>query len=137
MLFSPISEIHLVGRNPPYLISFIIYFVVSVILAAVANESFAGCVVLRVLQGFFGSPFWLRVHRRRLGSIYRPILLHTVGCGHVLRPSRYVQLDCSGKPAERSPALTYPPVAPTLAAWAVSDNWRWPLWEIVFLRYVT
>lgn len=56
MLFSPISEIAYVGRNPLYLVSFIIYFVISIILAAVANESFASLVVLRVLQGFFGSP---------------------------------------------------------------------------------
>jgi MFS transporter, DHA1 family, multidrug resistance protein len=56
MLFSPLSEIAYVGRNPPYLFSFAVYFIISIILAAVANQSFAGLIVLRVLQAFFGSP---------------------------------------------------------------------------------
>jgi MFS transporter, DHA1 family, multidrug resistance protein len=56
MLFSPLSEVASIGRNPPYLLSFIVYFVISIILAAVADRSFAGIIVLRLLQAFFGSP---------------------------------------------------------------------------------
>lgn len=54
MLFSPISEIPHIGRNPPYLYSFILFVAVSIALAFVDN--FAGLIVLRFFQGLFGSP---------------------------------------------------------------------------------
>lgn len=54
MLFSPLSEIAMIGRNPPYITSFVLFFIVSIIAAVVDN--FAALMVLRFLQGFFGSP---------------------------------------------------------------------------------
>ncbi|KAI9043045.1 putative benomyl/methotrexate resistance protein [Aspergillus affinis] len=54
LLFSPISEVASVGRNPPYIISFAIFLVISIVLATVNN--FPAIVVLRFFQGFFGSP---------------------------------------------------------------------------------
>ena len=54
LLFSPISEIPIVGRNPPYLLTFGIFVLLCVPTALVDN--FGGLLVLRFLQGFFGSP---------------------------------------------------------------------------------
>lgn len=54
LIFSPLSEIPSIGRNPPYMITFAIFVIVSVPCALVDN--FAGLLVLRFLQGFFGSP---------------------------------------------------------------------------------
>lgn len=54
LLFSPLSEIPYIGRNPVYVITFAIFLVLSV--AASVCQSFAGFLVVRFLQGFFGSP---------------------------------------------------------------------------------
>ncbi|CAG8910209.1 unnamed protein product [Penicillium egyptiacum] len=54
LLFSPLSEVPLYGRNIPYITSFIIFIVLCVPTALVDN--YAGLMVLRLLQGFFGSP---------------------------------------------------------------------------------
>jgi MFS transporter, DHA1 family, multidrug resistance protein len=54
MLFSPLSEIAMIGRNPPYIISFLLFLVVPIVVAVVDN--FPSLMVLRFLQGFFGNP---------------------------------------------------------------------------------
>src|SRR5437870_5142703 len=54
ILFSPLSEIPLIGRNPPYMLTYAI-FVILIVPAALVNN-FAGLIVLRFLLGFFGSP---------------------------------------------------------------------------------
>lgn len=54
MFFSPLSEVPDIGRNPPYMYSFIAFFGVSIGLALVDN--FPAFIVLRFLQGWFGSP---------------------------------------------------------------------------------
>ncbi|KAJ5933711.1 hypothetical protein N7454_006040 [Penicillium verhagenii] len=54
LLFSPMSEIPACGRNIPYISSFFIFVVLCVPTSLVDN--FAGLMVLRFLQGFFGSP---------------------------------------------------------------------------------
>jgi DHA1 family multidrug resistance protein-like MFS transporter len=54
LLFSPLSEIPRIGRNPIYIITFGIFVILSIPTALVNN--FPGLIVLRFLQGFFGSP---------------------------------------------------------------------------------
>ncbi|CAI7588385.1 unnamed protein product [Penicillium bialowiezense] len=54
LLFSPLSEIPACGRNIPYIGSFLIFVIISVPTALVDN--YPGLMVLRFLQGFFGSP---------------------------------------------------------------------------------
>ena len=54
LLFSPLSEIPQIGRNPIYIITFAIYLILSVVASTCRN--FAGFIVVRFLQGFFGSP---------------------------------------------------------------------------------
>jgi DHA1 family multidrug resistance protein-like MFS transporter len=54
LLFSPISEIPAIGRNPPYAISGLLFVVLCIPTALV--ENYAGLMVLRFLLGFMASP---------------------------------------------------------------------------------
>jgi DHA1 family multidrug resistance protein-like MFS transporter len=67
LVFSPLSEIPSIGRNPPYMVTFGI-FVILCIPTALTN-SFAGLLVLRFLQGFFGSPC-LATGGASIGDLY-------------------------------------------------------------------
>lgn len=53
LIFSPVSEIPAVGRNPPYVVTMGIF--VALCVAAPLVDNVAGLMVLRFLQGFFGS----------------------------------------------------------------------------------
>lgn len=53
LIFSPISEIPSVGRNPPYMLTMGIF--VALCIAAPLVDNVAGLLVIRFLQGFFGS----------------------------------------------------------------------------------
>jgi len=53
-LFAPLSEIPAIGRNTPYIYTYIIFVALCVATALVDN--FGGLLVLRFLLGFFGSP---------------------------------------------------------------------------------
>lgn len=114
MLFSPISEVAQIGRNLPYLISFVLFLVISIVTAVVANKSFAALIVMRLLQGFFGSPI-LASGGASLEDIY----------------------DCNALPY----AYVYwiaamycgPALGPLISSYAVFSDWRWPLWEIAIM----
>ncbi len=54
LLFSPLTEIPIVGRNPIYFLTFIVFFGLSFPSAVVNN--FSGLLALRFWLGFFGSP---------------------------------------------------------------------------------
>jgi DHA1 family multidrug resistance protein-like MFS transporter len=54
LLFAPLTEIPIIGRNPVYFITFVLFFALSFPTSVVTN--YAGLLVLRFLQGFFGSP---------------------------------------------------------------------------------
>ncbi|KAF1841616.1 MFS general substrate transporter [Cucurbitaria berberidis CBS 394.84] len=54
LLFSPLSEIPAVGRNPPYAISGFLFVVLCIPTALVNN--YPGLMVLRFLLGFMSSP---------------------------------------------------------------------------------
>ena len=77
LLFSPLSEIPSIGRNPPYIFSFGI-FVILCIPTALVNDV-AGFMVLRFLQGFFGSPC-LATGGASLQDIYSLIKLPYILC---------------------------------------------------------
>ncbi|KAL9107843.1 MAG: hypothetical protein Q9227_007358 [Pyrenula ochraceoflavens] len=72
LLFSPLSEIPVIGRNPPYMATFGIFVILAVPTALVDN--FAGLLVLRFLQGFFGSPC-LATGGASIGDLYSLIKL--------------------------------------------------------------
>jgi DHA1 family multidrug resistance protein-like MFS transporter len=54
LLFAPLSEMPSIGRNPPYIYTYIIFVGLSIATALI--ENFAGLLVLRFLLGFFGAP---------------------------------------------------------------------------------
>jgi DHA1 family multidrug resistance protein-like MFS transporter len=72
LLFSPLGEIPRIGRNPVYIITFGLFVILSVPTALV--ENFAGLIVLRFLQGFFGSPC-LASGGASLGDMYHMVHL--------------------------------------------------------------
>jgi MFS transporter, DHA1 family, multidrug resistance protein len=54
LLFSPLTEIPSIGRNPPYAVSGALFIVLCIPSALV--DSYAGLMILRFLLGFAGSP---------------------------------------------------------------------------------
>jgi DHA1 family multidrug resistance protein-like MFS transporter len=113
LLFSPLSEIPRIGRSPPYIITFAIFTILCVPTALVDN--FAGLMVLRFLQGFFGSPI-LATGGASLQDMFSLIKLPYVLC-------------CWAAAACIGPAL-----GPIISGFSVAAmNWRWSLWEMLWL----
>lgn len=54
LIFSPLSEIPLIGRNPVYIATMFMFVIISIPTAFAPD--YPGLMVLRFLQGFFGSP---------------------------------------------------------------------------------
>jgi len=114
LLFSPLSEIPIVGRNPPYMVSFAIFVILTIPTAVVDN--FAGLVILRFLQGFFGSPA-LATGGASLQDMYSLIKLPYV-------------LSLWALAATTGPAL-----GPIISGFSVqAENWRWSMWEMLWMN---
>ncbi|CAD0089826.1 unnamed protein product [Aureobasidium vineae] len=113
LIFSPLSEIPKIGRNPPYIITFAIFTILCVPTALV--DKFAGLLVLRFLQGFFGSPI-LATGGASLQDMFSLIKLPYILC-------------CWAAAACIGPAL-----GPIISGFSVAAmNWRWSLWEMLWL----
>jgi DHA1 family multidrug resistance protein-like MFS transporter len=113
LLFAPLSEIPVIGRNPVYIATFAVFFIIS--FPTAVSESFGGLLVLRFLQGFFGSPA-LANAGASFSDMYS--LLYVP-----------YQLSFWVFSAWGGPAL-----GPLMAGFAVSaKNWHWSLWEIVWM----
>ncbi|KIW12473.1 hypothetical protein PV08_09750 [Exophiala spinifera] len=113
LIFSPLSEIPLIGRNPPYMVTLGIFVIISIPTAVV--NSFPALVVLRFLQGFFGSPC-LATGGASIGDIYSLIKLPYFLTGWAAF-------------ATAGPAL-----GPIISGFSVpAEDWHWSLWEIVWL----
>lgn len=112
LLFSPLSEIPVIGRNPPYILTYIAFILISIGTAIVNN--FPGLIVLRFLQGFFGSPC-LATSGASFGDMLNLIALPYALAGW-------------GTFATAGPA-----VGPLVSGFSVAaENWHWSLWEIVW-----
>ncbi|THC92778.1 hypothetical protein EYZ11_007739 [Aspergillus tanneri] len=112
MLFSPLSEVAWIGRNPPYLLSLSIFVLLS-IPAAMVN-SVPAFLVIRFLQGFFGSPC-LATGAASIADVtrdeYFPYGLYTWAVSAVAAPA----------------------VAPTIAGFSIPvKGWRWSMWEVLW-----
>lgn len=113
LLFAPLSEIPVVGRNPVYIATFTIFVILSVPTALVNN--FAGLLVLRFLQGFFGSPC-LANGGATMQDMYSLLKLPYALTVWV------------------SAAYCGPALGPLLSGFAVTaKGWRWSLWEILWI----
>lgn len=113
LLFAPLSEIPKIGRNPVYVATFTLFFILSFPTAVVDN--FAGLLVLRFLQGFFGSPC-LANGGASMQDMYSLLKL----------PYALTVWVAS--------AYCGPALGPLLSGYAVTaKGWRWSLWEIVWI----
>ena len=113
LLFSPLSEIPIIGRNPPYIVTFGIFVVLCVPTALI--ENYAGLLVLRFLQGYFGSPA-LATGGATMGDMYPMLKLPYLLTFWV------------------AAATCGPALGPIISGFSVpAKNWRWSLWEILWI----
>ena len=115
MFFSPLSEVPSIGRNPPYLYSFIAFLLVS--LGLVLVDNFPGLIVLRFLQGWFGSPC-LASGAASIGDVYD---MYSAPYGYIW----WIAAMYCG-----------PAFGPLMAGYAVTTNWRWPLYEAAIMASI-
>jgi MFS transporter, DHA1 family, multidrug resistance protein len=112
LLWAPLSEIPVIGRSPVYAATMALFTILSLPTALVNN--FAGLLVLRFLQGFFGSPC-LAIGAATMQDMYSLLYL----------PYALV--------AWVSAAYCGPALGPLLSGFAVTaKGWRWSLWEILW-----
>jgi DHA1 family multidrug resistance protein-like MFS transporter len=112
LIFSPLSEIPVIGRNPVYIVTMFLFVIISIPTALVDN--FAGLMVLRFLQGFFGSPC-LASGGASIGDMYSLMALPYAMMAWV------------------SAAYCGPALGPLLSGFAVPvKGWRWSLFESIW-----
>ncbi|CBX94749.1 similar to multidrug resistance protein [Plenodomus lingam JN3] len=113
LLFSPLSEVPAIGRNPPYAVSGFLFVILCIPTALVNN--FAGLMVLRFLLGFMASPC-LATAGASLGDIWTmaefPFAVALWAAVATLGPA----------------------LGPTLSSFAVKDlGWRFSSWELLII----
>jgi DHA1 family multidrug resistance protein-like MFS transporter len=112
LIFSPLSEIPRIGRNPVYIVTMFLFVILSIPTAFAPD--FAGLMVLRFLQGFFGSPC-LASGGASLGDMYSLMALPYAMVAWV------------------SSAYCGPALGPLLSGFAVPvEGWRWSLFESIW-----
>lgn len=157
LLFSPLSEVPSYGRNIPYITSLIIFVILCVPTALVDN--YAGLMVLRLLQGFFGSPCLASggasmadMVRAKELPIVRGCLLplpELIRCRIIvlgyLPTARIYQLGCCGVRwtsswsgfvglFSRRKGVSLPiDIACIIPVADYDVRWRWAMWEILWM----
>lgn len=112
LILSPLSEIAVIGRSPVYIVTMALFVILSIPTAFVRN--YAGLMVLRVIQGFLGSPC-LGSGPATLGDIYSFLSLP-------FALSIWIVANFCG-----------PSLGPLLSGFAVPvKGWRWSLFEIIW-----
>lgn len=112
LIFSPLSELPAIGRNPIYVITMFLYTIISIPTALVQN--YPGLMVLRFLQGFFGSPC-LASGGASVGDMYSLLSLPYAMIAWV------------------SAAYCGPALGPLLSGFSVPVmGWRWSLLEVIW-----
>ena len=111
LLFAPLSEIASVGRNIPYITTFVLYVLVTIITALVRNAP--AFMFFRFLQGFFGSPI-LATGGASLADVYDSTYLPCAMTGWAF-------------------ACFVAPVIGQIIAGAATPHlgWRFTIWEIL------
>jgi MFS transporter, DHA1 family, multidrug resistance protein len=113
LLFSPITEIPIVGRNPVYFLTFIVFWVLS--FGPPVVDSFGGLLALRFWLGFFGSPA-LANGGATMGDMFSVIYIPYGLCWWVFS------------------AWCGPAFGPLLGGFAaMAKGWTWPMWEVVWI----
>ncbi|KAH7146972.1 major facilitator superfamily domain-containing protein [Dactylonectria estremocensis] len=112
LLFSPLGEIPRIGRSPVYIITMGLFVILSIPTALV--DTFPGLIVLRFLQGFFGSPC-LASGGASMSDMYSMVHLPFAMIAWV------AAMSCG------------PSLGPLLSGFAVpAKNWRWSLYESIW-----
>ena len=113
LLFSPLSEVPLFGRNIPYVLSFGLFVILAIPTALDAN--YPGLLVLRFLTGFMGSPC-LATGGASMGDMFTLIKLPYALTAWV------------------SAAFTAPSTGPLISGFAVPVlGYHWAFWEILIM----
>ncbi|KAI1379337.1 major facilitator superfamily domain-containing protein [Hypoxylon crocopeplum] len=113
MILSPLSEIPAIGRDTPYVVTFVLFTLLSISIPLI--DSIAGILLLRFLLGFFCSP---------------AIATAGASCGDIFSPERlqYAIALWGGF------AMLTPSLGPLVAGFAVqAEDWRWSGWELLWL----
>ncbi|KAK6206983.1 multidrug resistance protein [Colletotrichum tabaci] len=113
MIWSPLSEIPQVGRNPVYIGTLFVFFLLQIPTAT--SSSFGMLLAFRFISGFVGSPV-LATGGATLVDIWSP-------------KKRAYPIACWGIAAVAGPTLG--PVVGGFAAMA--KGWTWPIWELMWL----
>ncbi|KAG9256467.1 major facilitator superfamily domain-containing protein [Emericellopsis atlantica] len=112
LIFSPLSEIPIIGRNPIYMSTMWLFVILTIPTAFAQN--YAGLMVLRFLTGFFGSPC-LASGGASMGDMYSLISLPYALMAWV------------------AAAYCGPALGPLLSGFAVpAKSWRWSLFESIW-----
>nr|POE58710.1 caffeine resistance protein 5 [Quercus suber] len=121
MIWSPMSEIPFIGRNPIYVGTLVVFVAFQAPTALASN--FGMLLAFRFLTGFFGSPV-LATGGASLGDIWSP-------------KKRAYAMSIWGVSAICGPTL-----GPLVGGFAVMSGpivggftapWTWPIWELMFL----
>ncbi|KAK2052554.1 multidrug resistance protein [Colletotrichum caudatum] len=113
MIWSPLSEIPYIGRNPIYIGTLFVFILLQIPTALSVN--FGMLLTFRFLSGFVGSPV-LATGGATLADIWSP-------------KKRAYAIACWGIAAVVGPTLG--PVIGGFAAMA--KGWTWPIWELMWL----
>lgn len=121
MLWSPMSEIPQIGRNPIYLGTLVVF--VGLQPAVARAENFGMLLAFRFITGFFGSPV-LATGGASLSDIWSPkkraYAMSIWGIAAICGPTL--------GPLVGGFAVEYGPVKGGFTA-----PWTWPLWELMWL----
>ncbi|KAF4550593.1 putative benomyl/methotrexate resistance protein [Elsinoe fawcettii] len=113
IFFSPLSEVSSIGRNPPYITTFVLFVATTLGLCYV--DSFAGILALRFFQGFFGSPA-LATGGGSLADIYHMPELPFAFTAWV------------------AAATCGPAFGPAISIYGVASyGYKWPMWFLFWL----
>ncbi|KAI4245433.1 MAG: hypothetical protein L6R40_002493 [Gallowayella cf. fulva] len=113
MLWAPMSEIPMIGRNPVYIGTLAVFVIFQVPTALATN--FAMLLCFRFLTGFFGSPV-LATGGASIGDMFAP-------------NKRAYGIGIWGIAAVCGPVLG--PLVGGFAAQA--EGWTWTIWELMWL----
>jgi DHA1 family multidrug resistance protein-like MFS transporter len=113
MIWSPLSEIPQIGRNPIYISTLVVFVFLQ--FAVIYAKNFGMLLAFRFLTGFFGSPV-LATGGASLSDMYRPA-------------KRAYAIAIWGAAAICGPVL-----GPLVGGFAAQHkNWQWPIWELMWL----
>jgi len=142
LLWSPMSEIPIFGRNVPYLATFAVYIILCVPTALADN--FGGLLVLRFITGFFGSPCLANgaatmqdmVSAPTYDSAFRILIAFSIQIYTYLTQSLFGPLVCCLKPKMNDRKLTSsaaflgPSLGPLLSGFSVPAEGYVPTYRI-------